>query len=73
MENKIVNHVVYGKGTVLEVIERNDPIYVQDADGTNRIAAMHKIESLVSIKFEDGTIRQFQDRALKEPKWFIQE
>lgn len=73
MENKIVNHVIYGKGTVVTVTERNDPIYTTDENGETKVIAIHKLCSIVEVQFEDGTIKRFQEHALKEPKWFVQD
>lgn len=73
MLNKIVNHVIFGEGKVVEVIDRSAPTIKFD-EKTGEIETINSnLPNLLVIEFKDGNKRKFQDVALENEEWFIQE
>lgn len=69
MLNKEVVHVKFGKGKVVEVIDRTGS-YNFDKETNEVVFKKTGLPNLLKVEFENGEIKTFQDVALKNPKWF---
>lgn len=73
MLNKIVNHVKFGEGKIVEVIDRSAPSIKYD-EKTGEVKTVNSnLPNILIIEFKDGDKRKFQDVALKNEEWFVQE
>jgi hypothetical protein len=73
MLNKIVNHVKFGEGKIVEVIDRSSPTIVVDNETGEVKTVKSSLPDLVIIEFKDGIQRKFQDVALEDSNYFIKE
>lgn len=69
MLNKEVVHVKFGKGTIVEIIDRSSS-YDYDKDTGEVIVKETTLPNLIKVEFENGEAKTFQDVALTNPKWF---
>lgn len=73
MLNKNVCHVIFGEGKVVEVIDRSAPSFKFD-EKTGEVKTLNSnLPNILVIEFKDGTRRNFQDVALENNEWFVQE
>ncbi len=73
MKNLLVKHVKFGEGKVVEVIDRSAPSIKYD-EKTGEVKTINSnLPNILIIEFKDGTKRQFQDVALENEEWFVQE
>lgn len=69
MLNKEVKHLKFGKGKVVEVIDRSG-FYDFDKE-TGEVAYKETgLPNLIKIEFENGEVKSFQECGLENPKWF---
>lgn len=73
MLNKKVCHVKFGEGKIVEVIDRSAPSIIFDEKTGEVKTVKSNLPNILIIEFKDGNKRQFQDVALKNEEWFIQE
>lgn len=69
MLNKEVVHVKFGKGKVVEVIDRSGS-YDFDKETGEVVFKKTGLHNLLKIEFENSEVKTFQDVALTNPKWF---
>lgn len=69
MLNKEVVHVKFGKGKVVEVIDRSGS-YDFDKETGEVVFKKTGLPNLLKVEFESGEVKTFQDVALTNPKWF---
>lgn len=69
MLNKEVKHLKFGKGTIVEVIDRSG-CYEFDKETGEVVYKETGLPNLVKIKFENGEVKSFQECGLENPKWF---
>lgn len=73
MVNKNVCHVKFGNGKIVEVIDRGAPTIKFD-EKTGEVKTINSnLPNLLVVEFEDGNKRRFQDVALENEEWFVQE
>lgn len=69
MLNKEVVHIKFGKGKVVEVIDRSGS-YDYDKETGEVVFKETKLPNIIKVEFENGEVKSFQDVALTNPKWF---
>lgn len=69
MLNKEVVHVKFGKGKVIEDIDRSGS-YDFDKETGEVVFKKTGLPNLLKVEFENGEVKTFQDVALTNPKWF---
>jgi hypothetical protein len=69
MLNKKVKHLKFGKGTIVEVIDRSGS-YDYDKETGEVVFKKTGLPNLVKVEFENGEVKSFQECALEDPKWF---
>lgn len=73
MLNKNVCHVKFGEGKVVEVIDRSAPS-IKYNEKTGEVKTItSNLPNILVIEFKDGNKRNFQDVALENKDWFVQE
>ena len=73
MLNKNVCHVKFGEGKVVEVIDRSAPSIKYDEKTGEVKTITSNLPNILVIEFKDGNKRNFQDVALENKEWFVQE
>lgn len=73
MLNKNVCHVKFGEGKVVEVIDRSAPSIKYDEKTGEVKTITSNLPNILVIEFKDGNKRNFQDIALENKDWFVQE
>lgn len=73
MLNKNVCHVKFGEGKVVEVIDRSAPSIKYDEKTGEVKTITSNLPNILVIEFKDGNKRNFQDVALENKDWFVQE
>ena len=72
MLNKSVIHNTFGKGTIIDIIDRSaSKIHIDENGEVKTIES--ELPNILVIEFDSGTVAQFHESALKNPRWFIQE
>lgn len=69
MLNKEVKHLKFGKGTIVEVIDRSGS-YDYDKETGEVVFRETGLPNLIKIEFENGEVKSFQECGLENPKWF---
>lgn len=69
MLNKEVVHVKFGKGKVVEVIDRSGS-YDFDKETGEVVFKKTGLPNLLKVEFENSEVKTFQDVALTNQKWF---
>lgn len=69
MLNKEVKHLKFGKGTIVEVIDRSGS-YDYDKETGEVVFRETGLPNLIKIEFEDGEVKSFQECGLENSKWF---
>lgn len=73
MKNKIVKHITFGEGKIVEVIDRSSPTFTFDEKTGEVKTVKSNLPNILVIEFKDGVKRNFQDVALENEEWFAQE
>lgn len=69
MLNKEIKHVKFGKGKVVEVIDRSGS-YDYDKETGEVVFIKTGLPNLIKVEFENGEVKSFQECGLENPKWF---
>lgn len=69
MLNKEVKHLKFGKGTIVEVIDRSSS-YEYDKETGEVVFIKTGLPNLIKVEFENGEVKNFQECALENANWF---
>ena len=69
MLNKEVKHLKFGKGTIVEAIDRSGS-YDYDKETGEVVFRETGLPNLIKIEFENGEVKSFQECGLKNSKRF---
>lgn len=69
MLNKEVKHLKFGKGTIVEIIDRSSS-YDYDKETGEVIFKKTGLPNLIKVEFENGEVKSFQECALGNSNWF---
>lgn len=69
MINKEVKHLKFGKGTIVEVIDRSSS-YDYDKETGEVVFIKTGLPNLIKVEFENGEVKNFQECALENSNWF---
>ena len=69
MLNKEVKHLKFGKGTIVDVIDRSGS-YDYDKETGEVLFKKSGLPNLIKVEFENGEVKDFQECALDNSNWF---